>query len=200
MNPIHDPQDEHLVAEDLAALLAGDVSARERERLEAHLAECSICCDEFVDMARIERERKRARRGRQGRALIPVALGLIGVAVLVARPTFDRDEGPSFRASDSPAFVAAEPLAARAPDDAAEVPRDSLVFVWRPVEPDAFYTITLTDDRARPVWRGATRDTLIMIEDDVDLARGARYLWSVTALLSTGESIAMDEVRRLRIR
>ncbi|UCG76563.1 MAG: hypothetical protein JSV95_04515 [Gemmatimonadota bacterium] len=61
-------------------------------------------------------------------------------------------------------------------------------FVWRPAAVDAFYSLTLTNREGQLVWRGNTRDTLLVLDPEVRLDAGAPYYWYVDALLDTGES------------
>ena len=56
------------------------------------------------------------------------------------------------------------------PADRATLPRDSLLFVWRPVAGQAFYSFRLTDVSGDILWEGSTADTLISLNREIGLA------------------------------
>jgi len=181
---------DHLSAEDVAAYLNRSVSAGERRRIERHLAACGPCCDELVALGCEVPAQGRGRRVTPVRVGLAAAAVLAGVLLLGPRlATLSSDGGRTFRATQGPADVLPRPsIEALAPEGGTAVDRDSVRFVWRPAAVDAFYSLTLTNREGQLVWRGNTRDTLLVLDPEVRLDAGAPYYWYVDALLDTGES------------
>ncbi len=195
------PVDSHLSAEDVSAYLSHAVSAEERGRIEHHLAECGSCCDEIVAHGYRLSETRRSRWPMAASAGLAAAAVLAGV-LLLGPPLglILSDEEPVFRGAEAPVEQALRPtIEAVAPEDEGAVAKDSVVFVWHPVDADALYSLTLTDGEGSLTWRGLTRDTLLALAPDVRLRDGEQYYWYVDALLATGESPSTG-VRRFTAR
>lgn len=184
------PTNSHLSPEDVAAYLSRAVTEAERQRIERHLVTCAACCDEIVGLGHDILESRAPRWATPGRIGLAAAAVLAGVLLLGPRlGLFVTSREPAFRGSQVPTETMLRPsIEALAPESGTAVNRDSVVFVWRPARGDAFYSLTLTDREGGLIWRGNTRDTLLILDPDVRLSAGSPYYWYVDALLDTGES------------
>ncbi len=180
--------DSHLTAEQLAAYLNGAIAKEERMRIEAHLATCGQCCDEVVAHTQAKGVEPAWRRP----TLAALAAAGVVAGVLLIGPgqrLLISDRQPAFRDAQTPIEVALRPaIVALAPVNHQTVERDSVLFLWKPIAEDAFYSLTLTDREGNLAWRASTRDTLLSLPSEVTLQRGVTYFWYVDALLPTGES------------
>ncbi len=195
------PVDSHLSTEDVAAYLSRAVSDEERRRVERHLVQCGPCCDELVAHGYRLSEGRRSPWPLVASAGLAAAAVLAGVLLLGPRlGVLLSDEEPVFRGAQAPVEETLRPaIEAVAPEDEGAVAKDSVVFVWHPVDADALYSLTLTDGEGSLIWRGTTRDTLLALAPDVRLRDGDQYYWYVDALLATGESPSTG-VRRFTAR
>lgn len=78
------------------------------------------------------------------------------------------------------------------PPSGARIAGDRVELVWRSVEPDALYELTLTDARGDAVWATAVRDTSVVVPASVGLGSGSPHYWYVDALLERGRSARTD--------
>lgn len=182
----------HLSAEEVAAYLSRAVSPEEREKIEAHLAACSACCDEVAFHAHLE-DLEAAHRPSWRRPTIAVlSAAAVLAGVLLIGPQFKATlVGDQPRLREGQASIERElrpTIAVLAPDGDNPVHRDSVYFAWSPVAPDALYGLTLTDPSGARMWGTTTRDTMLQLPSDIVLARGSVYFWYVDALLPSGES------------
>ncbi len=179
----------HLSAEDVAAYLNGAISSEERSAIEVHLATCGRCCDEIVAHTHASEKAGPAWR-RPTIAALAAAAAVAGVLLIgPGQRLLISDREPVFRDAQTPVEAVLRPsIVALAPVNQAAVQRDSVRFAWRPIAPDAFYSLTLTDREGNLAWRASTRDTLLPLSPEVTLQHGVTYYWYVDALLPSGES------------
>jgi hypothetical protein len=168
----------HLEPHEVAGYVAGRLSADERRRTEAHLADCAPCAEEVVAVARLAGPRRSFRRWLPAAA---VAAALVGIAVLLppGKPGSDvvRDGG------SGPKIAVVVP-----PDGGTVAGRPS--FVWRRVEGASTYRLTVTGESGDSIWAMTTADTSLAVPREVTLRAGKRYYWYVDALLSDGGSLS----------
>lgn len=169
----------HLAESVIAAYVDRHLGAGERRGVEAHLAQCDECRAEVVEVVRMARMRRRS-------WIVPTAgVGIAAAAVLVITmmPRGITPVGPVLRNGHAGTTA----IAMIAPADSATVPADSVHFVWHPAGAEASYSVTVTDLRGDPVWRGGTTDTAITA--GAALRSGTAYYWYVDALLPDGHTV-----------
>ncbi len=189
--------DEHIATEELASFLNGGMVAAERSRIQAHLAECSECRGELVEITKIE---SRVASGRRWRTAVPLVAAAGLAAVLLAGPLV-RQAGDRTPAEET---VPAVPEGVRrAPEAAAEregvrrfpaiQPRDGSELNGRPSfewgvagGEGTVYRLTITDTGGAPLWSEETSETSLLPPPQLQLEPGRTYLWYVDALLADG--------------
>jgi hypothetical protein len=176
----------HLRAEEVAAYIDDGASNEERAVVEAHLAECSACCDEVIAVARLCAKAESRRRnfwvlGGSVAAAAVLALFLIG------QPWKDsvlsEGEPPSIQRGTGTASV----VLVLSPLDGSSLTTAELIFSWRPTDGElALYRLVLTTENGDSVWAATTRDTTLVPPAGTVLEQGTTYLWYVDALLPDG--------------
>ena len=182
---------EHLDPGLIASYLENVCEADERSLVEAHLAECTDCCEELVALDETIRTLPARRRGR---VIIPlVALGAAAAlaGLILFRPS-DQRTGLS---DATPIVQRSQPeerssIAILGPEPGAVVVAREIVLRWAPIDPDARYLITVTTSDGDSVWALMTPDTAAAIP--VALDPGGEYLWYVDALLPGGGTATSD--------
>jgi len=173
----------HLTVDEVAAFVDHATPAAERERIEHHLVKCADCRAEIVAVRRLV-----PRRTRAWTVAVPLAAAAALLLTILPLTTSRRPAADARQvlrgAADRSLGIVAERPAARATLDA-----DSVMFVWRPVAPEASYRLTLTNDRGDVVWSGSVSDTVVVLPSAVRLDRGRLYTWYVDALLADGRSV-----------
>jgi anti-sigma factor RsiW len=170
---------EHMNALKLSAYLDGRVPAAERERMEAHMAECAECRHQLVANRRLIRAVKRPGR----KAMAVGMLIAASVAVLMVTPIVrerDTDGTTALRnAGGTPVMVAYGPIGETAAGKL-------LRFSWAPAADATIYRFTLAAAGGTPIWNASVNDTTVALPDSVKLRGGTAYVWVVDALLGTG--------------
>ena len=188
----------HLSSEEIAAYADGEVAAAEKDRIQTHLADCSVCRAEMTELTDLLHAHGRRRRwtvAASGAAAAAVA------AVLLIGGPFSREVPEESRGIRSPEMAAKReavptiPATAPAPD--ATVEQTELVFTWRSLGEGTLYRLTVTDEGGDPRWHGEMYDTTSLLPSDVVLERGRVYLWYIDALLTDGQT-ATTGVQRFR--
>ncbi len=180
------PGTEHLTAGEIADYLDGKLSAAERARAEAHLADCESCGRDAIAASR---ELATLRRRDRRRVAAPLAAAAVLVGLVFAGPAvwerLGQDE-THIRAGEDPGE--ASRVRVVQPAHRGVLPRDSLLFVWRSVSDGSFYTFTLADEVGDILWQGDTQDTTVSLDREVALRPGQRYFWYVDALFEDGRT------------
>ena len=170
---------EHMNELELSTYLDDRVDAVERERMEAHMAECADCRGRMVASRRLIRATMRPRRN----VIAAGALIAAGVAALMVIPIARHrvtDDTPSIRdAGNTPTLVAYGPIG----ETTASTP---LRFSWAPAPDATIYRFTLAAAGGTTIWKASLADTTLALPDSVKLREGAGYVWVVDALLGTG--------------
>lgn len=180
------PAGAHPTTGEVAGFLDGRASDAERERLEAHLADCAECRTELVEVGRLLRSLTR-----RGSWLILGAAAAAGIALLMVVPTWlQRAETlDRVRAPATATTMAPRPIAPRGPVDAASQ------LLWSSVSHADRYRVAVFDHEGAIVWEAQTEDTLIALPDSVSLTVDSAYFWKVwarTALDRWGESSLIE--------
>lgn len=175
----------HLSTEDVAAYVDRALSAADRSRVEAHLADCDDCRDEVVTVTRLLRTRRQPVRW-----YIPAGAAAAAVALLLLWPGPAREPSvpPSYREPAIAAAAAPVPITPRGTTAAATR------LVWSSVPRAERYRLFLFDDVGRVVWETQLPDTSAMFPTAVRLRSGLRYFWKVEAQTGWNRWVASDLV------
>jgi anti-sigma factor RsiW len=177
----HGLRDPHLEAGLVAAYVDGSVGTADAAKVEAHLALCSQCRQELIEVRRLLPVTARRWRWQAVAALAAAAVLLL----MVGRPGGPRvSDRSSIRGGGHP-----EPLApVLTPAEGARVRGGAVRFVWHSVPGSAAYRITLTDERGDVVWTTESADTSVTPATTIHVRGGHLYYWSVDVLLRDGRS------------
>ena len=182
---------DHLDSGLMACYLENACEGEERDRIEAHLAECTECCQELVDLDQTIRTMPARTRGRVAIPLVVLgaAAALAGLYVLRSDDTGRvLPEGPPIVQRSQPEDRTT--IGIIGPESGAVVEAGEVVLRWEPLEPDARYLVTVTTADGDSVWALMTPDSAAAIP--VALEPGGEYLWYVDALLPGGEAAASE--------
>ena len=178
---------DHLSAEDLAAYLSRGRHARAFQRVQAHLADCTLCRQEAAHIARVVRAEARGRMLRWTSVGGAAAAAVLLFAVWAGGHRRAPDTGITRGPAGSPVEAAA--VAPLAPLGEVSPSASKLAFAWRPVAGAVEYRLTLSNVTGGTLWRRATTDTALVLPLQVSLARGVSYYWYVDALVANGGSV-----------
>lgn len=179
----------HTSAADVSAYLDRTLSESDRERVEAHLAECNECRQELVDLSRLMRSHRPQRpvrwviaAGLAATLAIALALPRGPERTPLGEPTEQIERGAPAEESSR--------LSARAPAGPSSVDRDSLIISWGPAQGSGVqYRVTLSDADGRVLWTASTSDTILIPPPSLSLPGGRTYYWYTDALLPDGRSL-----------
>jgi hypothetical protein len=186
----------HLTSEEVSGYVSRVVRGEARDRIEEHLDRCAECRDELLEVTSLMRVASRGRRVRWAGGIGAAAAA--AAAVLVFGPgigSVDSGREPQLR-NGAGLDEGVRKFETVAPSDGDAVSAlGGSVFLWRQVAPDAFYSLTVTDERGDLVWRGSTADTMLQLPRDLEAEAGTRYYWFVEALLTDGTTATTDANR-----
>lgn len=173
---------QHVDAHDVAGYIDGGLSAPDRERVAAHLADCDACRAEVAAI----RGAIGTETPRYGTRWVAAgaAAALAGLVFLGSLLQTQGAGEPVLRATgeSSQTIVTVEPDSV--------VSGDVLRFTWRSVGEEATYTVRVTGTDGVLVWsRAQLRDTTVTAPADI-LRPGASYFWSVEGLRADGRAFA----------
>ena len=185
--------DSHLSVATIAAYADNALEADARADADRHLAVCAECRSELAGVADLIVDLPTARRSRTWRTWRTVAgtLAAAGVVgVLLALPTRGPDRSVATERTTRPVAASVEivmpPMAGRGGGL-----RDGRI-VWRSVEPQAKYKVTITDTTGATRWSTETRDTVVVLPPSARVDAGARYYLYVDALRADGWSVPSE--------
>ena len=147
----------------------------------AHLATCSACREEALEVSRLLRA-PAVGRVKSGAAIAAAAAIVLAawLGLRVATPDVDRERA---------APVTQPGGAVRLIGPLGPVRRDApLTFVWHRDAKAVEYRLTLLDARGNLVWSSATIDTVATLPIETSLVRGPSYYWFVDVLQADGSS------------
>lgn len=179
--------DSHLPVATIAAYVDDTLGPEARAEADDHLAVCAVCRGELTQVADLVVDLPTARRGRGWRigAGTLAAAGVIGL--LFALPARTPQTSRTLERTTKPAAATLEIVAPPADRENGAL-RDGRI-VWRAVEPQATYRVTVTDTTGATRWTAETSDTLVVIPASASLEAGARYYLYVDALRADGWSL-----------
>ncbi|MFQ5569895.1 MAG: anti-sigma factor family protein [Rhodothermales bacterium] len=209
----------HLEDYTIARYLDGSIEAAEQEQLEAHLADCSACCEAVAsayrmvqaveqteaplpDAAAVRRAERLISTPRRVSVLpalfeMPARIAVAAVVVvaigLVAYFSLVPSEPSRFR-TESVAGV----FEARAPEDGAIVDGTRLSFSWSPLQNAVGYRLKLYADEGVVLWQSEAEETSLVLPATVRLKPGTHYLWRVEGVLADGTTQG-TELRAFRV-
>ena len=172
----------HLEAREISAYLDRTLTAMERERVEAHLADCAECRREAIEVSRV-----RSTVGRRSRWLIgpPIAAAAAIAFLVLLRSGENPGTGPVFREGGA---EPASTVVVVSPTDTDAIRPHTLTLTWRSAGAGVSYRVSVTDQTGDVAWSASTSDTTARLPATVRL-RSTRYHWYVDALLPDGRSI-----------
>lgn len=189
MDPDSAALERHAEPSEIAAYLDDRLPEAEKVRLQAHLAECTACRDEMVELVELMEVHQRVGRRRWIAPVVVAAAAAAALIVLVPAVREDPDEPSAFRAPEAAAErEAVRTIATSTPDADRPVERAGLAFSWQPIEEDASYRVTVTDSSGVPMWVAETDETRLALPEEVGLESGGSYLWFVDAVLPDGST------------
>jgi len=172
----------HLESSEIAAYLDRALLQSERDRVEAHLADCAQCRGESIEVLRV---RNSMRRRSRWLVIPPVAAAAVALFVLVRAGGIPGTTPPVLRDGGDGSIPG---VVLVSPPDSGVVGSQRVSFTWRSVGPGVSYRITISDPKGDVVWSAAASDTTTRVPASVQL-RPSPYYWYVDALLPDGRSI-----------
>ena len=177
----------------VAAFLDGRLNARDRDVIVAHLADCSDCREEVVQLRQaLASVPPYARSKRLSLAWSAVGLAaLLFVALWLPRPNTgsavsDVDDQRIRVDSARVPTDAVPPILLVEPADEGSLSASDRALRWHSSGADAMYGVTVQDTTGSTVWFSTSADTTTAIPDSVSLARGHRYYWTIDARRADG--------------
>ncbi len=181
MNQSNEPG--HLTPREISRFVDDRLSAAETHHVEEHVAICSPCRAEIVEVGRLVRMRARRRRLL---VLTPVAAAAVAAGILLFAPRSGEPlgDGRAFRGPGG----GIQRVEIVAPTNDSTVSTDSVRFTWRSAGADVQYALAVTDLNGEPVFSESTSDTTLVLSVVGNLPSGRTYFWFVDALFTDGES------------
>lgn len=186
-------REEHLEADEVAALIDGTLDGDARATVESHLASCPDCRAEVVAVSSIVRMLP-AERSVRRRVWLPATVAAVAAALLVAvwpRPT-GAPESPVHREEAVTTTVAPRPLAP------VGVVRTTTPFVWSSVPYADRYHVRLFDPDGMVIWEVETTDTVATPPASVITRERVSYFWRVEAATGFDRRAASSLVNFVR--
>ena len=179
--------DSHLPVTTRASYVDDALDAEARAAADRHLAACDICRAELAELTDLVLDAPSARRSLDWRVIggALAAAGLVGL--LVTSPERSTTRSSTAERATTPAAAALEIVEPRGAAAAGAL-RDGRI-VWRAVEPQATYRVTVTDTTGATRWSAETSDTVAVLSASARLEAGARYYLYIDALRADGWSL-----------
>lgn len=179
--------DEPLGPDEIAAFLDGRLAGEDLKRLEARLADDPAARQELIRTSRIlsTSPQPKKRRDYTSLPLMATLAAAAAIAFVFLRPAgIERGAGeiPIERTTATAEMYRVEIIA---PDEDGDLGRLDRPLVWHSID-KATYRVVVSDSTGQTIYEGNTSDTAISIP--VQLKTGARYYWSVDALVPDGSS------------
>jgi len=191
---------EHLDPREISAYLDERLAPADKERVQAHLADCALCRAEVVELVDLmEAHEKGAPRRRWPLAVAGLAAAAVATLVIGVSALRDTSaDADALRAPEAAEREAVRSIEVISPGPERRLSREDLVIEWETVGDDAAYRLTLTDSGGSTLWSLETHETRAISPPDLDLRVGETYLWYVDAVLVDGTT-ATTGVKRLQL-
>ncbi|MEK9136395.1 MAG: hypothetical protein AAB393_04680 [Bacteroidota bacterium] len=194
----------HLTENEIALYIEDRLSPDAREKVEGHLADCSLCVEQVAALARLDEmlagtadpaldtnvvrkaeeivgEPFRQPTAKMTSFWSPVRYAIAAVLVVSVGIAYYFTTTPieteRFR---SDAHVPSSFILS--PEDGATIPQEGLRFSWTAIPSAITYRLTLHELDGEVVWTIATKETSLTVAPTVALQTGNKYLWRVEAL------------------
>jgi hypothetical protein len=169
----------HMTELEIASYLDRRLSLADRDRAEAHMAECAICRDEIVRTRMLTQRIERPKQFLVSGGVIAAAAAILIVAFPTLRQRHVFQTGEKQRAVASPtSLIAYGPIG--------ETSAKSVRFAWSASTGAASYRLTLSGENGIPLWTESAVDTSLTLPATIRLHPQSRYYWIVDALLANG--------------
>jgi len=178
-----DEPEPHLEPGEVARHVRGTSPPEERVRIEAHLAVCDRCTEEFIAVWRYSGKRR----------FRPALLGLgvaaaAAVAALLLLPPARRPSDGAGPVVRGPGVDSVHLLVVVSPRDRDTVSRP-VVLTWRSRPDMATYKVSVAGTDGDSVWALITADTSVSLPDSVRATPGLDYFWYVDGLMADGRAL-----------
>ncbi len=178
----------HLSADDVAAMVDGQLSGNPRSRVEKHLALCAQCRAELASVSALVASAPSASVRRVRRSVVVRAVAVAAAIALMVMPSAMRRDGSQRSAErEQRGTSAAVATAVVSPEPSVAVDRNSARFVWHS-DGKSTYRLFVTDSAGAQLFTTTTTDTSVITPDTVRLVAGAHYFWFVDVLRGDGSS------------
>jgi anti-sigma factor RsiW len=179
--------DQHLPVATITAYVDDTLDDNARVAADRHLAICADCRAELAEVSDLVVGLPTARRSRRWSVVggVVAAAGLIGVLFLSPAPT----SGPTATTERTSTPSASTLEIVQPAASGTFVTSQNAAIVWRAVEPQATYRVTVTDTTGATRWTTETLDTVAALPASVRLEAGARYFLYVDAQRADGWSL-----------
>ena len=162
---------------EIAAYLDRRLPAADRERAEAHLADCVECREDLTQSYQLLRRIRRPERLARWGLMAAAAAAL----VLVLRTTLATAPGDAAAVRSG---GAATVIVVYGP--VGETPLSGIRFAWAAQPGATTYRLTVTRADGTAIWSRSAADTVAILPDSVALHAGELYHWVADALLDDG--------------
>lgn len=150
------------------------LSPNERAPVLQHVAQCAACRREFDLLRTLVVSHDQMRTRALWLRSVPLAAAA-AIAIAIGVTLWQRSEQQQVRGTSSNEIEIVAPAA----DPGANFDRR---LVWRPVAPDASYSVTLLRDGLPLARFERLSDTMVVVPDSIPLQPPARFEWFVEAL------------------
>lgn len=192
----------HSSASDISAYLDQTLSEGDHKRVETHLATCSECREEVVELSRLLRSYPRRRPLLHWAMAAGIAATL---ALMLGRvPWIDEAKhltGPVEQIERGARPEEDHRLSAWTPAKGVPHHRDSLILTWGAAQGSRVqYRATLSTSDGQVLWTASTPDTMLVPPRSLDLRKGETFYWYTDAILPDGRTLTtgVQEFRMAR--
>jgi hypothetical protein len=177
MGTVDSGDNRHVNELELAGYLDGGLIPSERDRIEAHLADCATCRRDVLESRVLLRRVRLRRRVMVGGAAAAAAIILLAMPLMRGEPLLDRTDVT--RADPAPsALVSYGPTG--------ETRIGAVRFIWGGVRDAVTYRLSVTRSDGTSIFTLSGADTAVALPPSIALIPGERYFWTADALLSDG--------------
>ena len=167
----YDPPQGHLDPATVASYLEHRLSGERLQQAEAHLASCSSCRTEVVQLSAVVRARLRPRLLHAG----SLAAAAAAILFFVASPRIIQTPSPDAHRGSPAVATTVELLAPKGANS------PSGEWRWQPIHGADKYELTVFDADGRVAWDTSTTQTTVRVIPARRIETGRQYFWRVRA-------------------